>query len=69
MVFLEKWFASNSENPQQRVRPSFHAEEVPPGAFPLSPAQYGIWFAQQLAPEVPFCMAHYMELHGELDPE
>ncbi|MFE3322712.1 amino acid adenylation domain-containing protein [Nocardia sp. NPDC059195] len=69
MVFLEKWFASNSEHPQQRVRPSFHAEEVPPGAFPLSPAQYGIWFAQQLAPEVPFCMAHYVELHGELDPE
>ncbi|MFD4441977.1 amino acid adenylation domain-containing protein [Nocardia sp. NPDC058519] len=69
MVFLEKRSASNSEHPQKRVQPSFHAEEVPPGAFPLSPAQYGIWFAQQLAPEVPFCMAHYVELHGELDPE
>ncbi|MGW0022237.1 amino acid adenylation domain-containing protein, partial [Rhodococcus sp. NPDC003382] len=35
--------------------------------FPLSPAQYGMWFAQQLAPEVPLCIAQYVEFHGALD--
>ncbi|WP_413767371.1 amino acid adenylation domain-containing protein [Rhodococcus pyridinivorans] len=39
------------------------------GAFPLTPAQYGIWLAQQLVPEVPFVIAQYVEFHGELDLE
>ncbi|MCZ4628303.1 condensation domain-containing protein [Rhodococcus pyridinivorans] len=39
------------------------------GAFPLTPAQYGIWLAQQLVPEVPFVIAQYVEFRGELDLE
>ncbi|MCB8913125.1 amino acid adenylation domain-containing protein [Rhodococcus rhodochrous] len=37
------------------------------GAFPLTPAQYGIWLAQQLVPDVPFVIAQYVEFRGELD--
>ncbi|WP_235194106.1 non-ribosomal peptide synthase/polyketide synthase [Rhodococcus aetherivorans] len=40
---------------------------IPPGAFPLSSAQRSIWFAQQLAPEVPVCIAQYVDLPGDLD--
>ena len=40
---------------------------IPPEAFPLSPAQYGIWLAQQLAPQVPFVIAQYVEFPGPLD--
>ncbi|MCJ0904292.1 non-ribosomal peptide synthetase [Rhodococcus sp. ARC_M6] len=35
--------------------------------FPLSSAQYGVWFAQQLTPNVPHCIAQYVEFHGDLD--
>ncbi|NGP08542.1 AMP-binding protein, partial [Rhodococcus sp. 14C212] len=42
---------------------------VPDGAFPLSPAQYGIWLAQRLAPEMPLCISQYVEFHGDLDLE
>ncbi|MGB7362888.1 MAG: hypothetical protein WA931_07605, partial [Rhodococcus sp. (in: high G+C Gram-positive bacteria)] len=42
-------------------------ESVPEGAFPLSGAQRGIWFAQQLAGDVPISIAHYVELEGALD--
>ncbi|MFI2233869.1 AMP-binding protein, partial [Nocardia testacea] len=35
--------------------------------FPLSPAQLGIWYAQHLDPQVPINIAHYVELHGDLD--
>ncbi|MBM9838421.1 amino acid adenylation domain-containing protein [Rhodococcus hoagii] len=35
--------------------------------FPLSEAQLGIWYAQKLAPEVPYVMAHYVEIRGALD--
>ncbi|WP_068157233.1 non-ribosomal peptide synthetase [Rhodococcus phenolicus] len=42
-------------------------EHIPEGAFPLSPAQYGIWLAQQLAPDVPYVIAQYVEFHGHLD--
>ncbi|UOT02847.1 amino acid adenylation domain-containing protein [Rhodococcus opacus] len=38
--------------------------EVP---FPLSSAQYEAWLAQQLAPDVPLCIAQYVEVHGGLD--
>ncbi|MFE5647477.1 amino acid adenylation domain-containing protein, partial [Rhodococcus sp. NPDC056516] len=37
--------------------------------FPLSAAQRATWFAQQLDPEVPILIAHYVELRGELDVE
>ncbi|SDE33822.1 amino acid adenylation domain-containing protein, partial [Rhodococcus tukisamuensis] len=35
--------------------------------FPLSAPQRATWFAQQLRPEVPISIAHYVELRGELD--
>ncbi|MFD6893419.1 amino acid adenylation domain-containing protein [Rhodococcus sp. NPDC060086] len=35
--------------------------------FPLSPAQRGLWFAQQLAPDVPICIAQYVDIRGRLD--
>ena len=38
-------------------------------AFPLSPAQLGMWFAQHLDPEVPISIAQYVDLRGELDVE
>ncbi|NMN98649.1 amino acid adenylation domain-containing protein [Nocardiaceae bacterium YC2-7] len=41
----------------------------PPEFFPLSSAQRGMWFAQQLTPQVPFTIAQYVELRGELDVE
>ena len=36
-------------------------------AFPLTPAQYGIWLAQQLVPEISFVIAQYLEFRGDLD--
>ncbi|UYP17253.1 non-ribosomal peptide synthase/polyketide synthase [Rhodococcus sp. Z13] len=45
-----------------------HRRSQPPaGAFPLSSAQRAIWFAQQLAPEVPVCIAQYVDLRGTPD--
>ncbi|AOD24505.1 non-ribosomal peptide synthetase [Rhodococcus sp. p52] len=41
--------------------------QIPVGAFPLSSAQRAIWFAQQLAPEVPVCIAQYVDLRGAPD--
>ncbi|MFD4351019.1 amino acid adenylation domain-containing protein [Nocardia sp. NPDC058518] len=43
------------------------SERVPPEAFPLSPAQHGIWMAQQLTPDVPFVIAQYVKFHAELE--
>ncbi|GGF97249.1 hypothetical protein GCM10007304_09020 [Rhodococcoides trifolii] len=40
---------------------------LPNGAFPLSAAQRGIWFAQQLAGDVPISIAHYVDVPGPLD--
>ncbi|WP_413247765.1 non-ribosomal peptide synthase/polyketide synthase [Rhodococcus sp. Z13] len=40
---------------------------VPEGAFPLSPAQMGMWFAQHVDPTVPANIAQYVELEGDLD--
>ncbi|WP_245687670.1 non-ribosomal peptide synthetase [Rhodococcus phenolicus] len=34
---------------------------------PLSSVQRGLWFAQELLPEVPFTIAQYVELRGDLD--
>ncbi|MCJ0903998.1 amino acid adenylation domain-containing protein, partial [Rhodococcus sp. ARC_M6] len=36
------------------------------GAFPLSAAQLGMWFAQHLDPSVPVNIAQYVELRGAL---
>ncbi|MGV9869927.1 amino acid adenylation domain-containing protein, partial [Rhodococcus koreensis] len=36
-------------------------------AFPLTSAQRGIWLAQRLAPNVPRCIAQYVEVRGGLD--
>ncbi|WP_241386850.1 non-ribosomal peptide synthase/polyketide synthase [Rhodococcus sp. CH91] len=43
--------------------------QLPAGAFPLSSAQRAIWFTQQLAPEVPVCIAQYVDLRGAPDLE
>ncbi|MFC0040243.1 non-ribosomal peptide synthetase [Actinomadura rayongensis] len=34
---------------------------------PLSAAQQSVWYAQQLNPEVPICIAQYIEIEGPLD--
>jgi len=39
------------------------------GAFALSAAQQGIWFAQQLAGDMPISIAQYVELIGPVDIE
>ncbi|MFE7721631.1 amino acid adenylation domain-containing protein [Nocardia rhizosphaerihabitans] len=39
------------------------------GAFPLSAAQRGIWFAQLVAGETPISIAQYVELSGPIDHE
>ncbi|MFE7801461.1 amino acid adenylation domain-containing protein, partial [Nocardia sp. NPDC057440] len=39
------------------------------GPFPLSAAQRGIWFAQQVARSVPISMAQYIETTGDIDLE
>ncbi|MFC5181382.1 non-ribosomal peptide synthetase [Actinomadura harenae] len=36
---------------------------------PLSAAQRSVWYAQQLYPEVPICIAQYIEIEGPLRPE
>ncbi|RDI54165.1 non-ribosomal peptide synthetase [Nocardia mexicana] len=35
--------------------------------FPLSPAQLGLWYAQQLDPAVPLSEAQYIDMRGRLD--
>jgi hypothetical protein len=42
---------------------------LPVGAFPLSAAQRGIWFAQHVAGNTPISIAQYVELAGPLDVE
>ena len=39
----------------------------PTDAFGLSPAQFGMWFAQQLDPDAPLNIAQYVDLRGDLD--
>ena len=48
----------------------FSVEGAPGGQgfFPLSAAQMNIYFAQKLAPHVPFTIAQYVEIRGHLDP-
>ncbi|MEU7628825.1 amino acid adenylation domain-containing protein [Nocardia sp. NPDC049220] len=40
---------------------------LPDGAFPLSAAQRGIWFAQHIAGDTPISIAQYVELTGHID--
>ncbi|MFC9896576.1 non-ribosomal peptide synthase/polyketide synthase [Nocardia sp. NPDC127579] len=42
-------------------------ESAVPERFPLAPAQLGLWYAQQLEPDVPINIAQYVDLRGELD--
>ncbi|WP_026414931.1 non-ribosomal peptide synthetase [Actinomadura oligospora] len=41
----------------------------PSESVPLSAAQQSVWYAQQLYPEVPICIAQYIEIEGPLRPE
>ncbi|MGU3435723.1 amino acid adenylation domain-containing protein [Actinomycetes bacterium M1A6_2h] len=41
----------------------------PVDVFPLTAAQRGIWFAQQLAGNVPVSIAHYVDLRGYIDAD
>ncbi|WP_330178910.1 amino acid adenylation domain-containing protein [Nocardia sp. NBC_01503] len=43
------------------------AAEQTATVFPLSPAQLGMWYAQQLDPSVPLSEAQYIEMRGRLD--
>ncbi|NHU45804.1 non-ribosomal peptide synthetase, partial [Rhodococcus sp. A14] len=51
--------------PVDTRKPATHDSGAVP--FPLSAAQRATWFAQQLDPAVPISVAHYVELHGDLD--
>ncbi|WP_280479606.1 non-ribosomal peptide synthetase [Nocardia cyriacigeorgica] len=48
--------------------PTDSAPALPAGAFPLSAAQRGIWFAQHVAGDTPISIAQYIELAGPIDP-
>ncbi|AVL26553.1 putative non-ribosomal peptide synthetase [Nocardia brasiliensis NBRC 14402] len=43
------------------------ATGLPEGAFPLSAAQRGIWFAQHIAGDTPISIAQYVELRGPIE--
>ncbi|WP_083864874.1 non-ribosomal peptide synthetase [Nocardia brevicatena] len=45
------------------------AGELSAQAFPLSPAQMGIWYAQRIRPDVPLIIAQSVEIHGDLDTD
>ncbi|TQM25342.1 non-ribosomal peptide synthetase [Nocardia bhagyanarayanae] len=53
--------------PQPSLTPVAAADRLPAGAFPLSAAQRGIWFAQHFAGDTPISIAQYVEFHGQLD--
>ncbi|WP_431957560.1 amino acid adenylation domain-containing protein [Nocardia lijiangensis] len=53
--------------PQPSLIPVAAADRLPTGAFPLSAAQRGIWFAQHFAGDTPISIAQYVEFHGALD--
>ncbi|MEV0340838.1 amino acid adenylation domain-containing protein [Nocardia sp. NPDC050713] len=53
--------------PQPSLTPVAAADRLPAGAFPLSAAQRGIWFAQHFAGDTPISIAQYVEFHGPLD--
>ncbi|MGW5572701.1 amino acid adenylation domain-containing protein [Nocardia thailandica] len=35
--------------------------------FALSPGQTALWYAQRIRPDIPLTIAHYVEIHGDLD--
>ncbi|MEU1980659.1 amino acid adenylation domain-containing protein [Nocardia sp. NPDC019395] len=41
--------------------------EISAEAFPLTPAQTAMWYAQRIQPEIPLIIAEYVEFHGDLD--
>ena len=43
--------------------------EVSRRRWPLSPAQRGVWYSQQLNPDNPFAVSEYLEIHGPIDVE
>ncbi|MBF6436317.1 non-ribosomal peptide synthetase [Nocardia cyriacigeorgica] len=49
--------------------PTDSAPALPAGAFPLSAAQRGIWFAQHVAGDTPISIAQYIELAGPIDAQ
>ncbi|MEU2257913.1 amino acid adenylation domain-containing protein [Nocardia xishanensis] len=53
--------------PQPSLTPVAAADRLPAGAFPLSAAQRGIWFAQHFAGDTPISIAQYVEFRGALD--
>ncbi|WP_435592527.1 amino acid adenylation domain-containing protein [Nocardia sp. bgisy118] len=53
--------------PQPSLTPVVAAGRLPAGAFPLSAAQRGIWFAQHFAGDIPISIAQYVEFRGALD--
>ncbi|MFE3321610.1 amino acid adenylation domain-containing protein [Nocardia sp. NPDC059195] len=42
-------------------------DEDPGQPFALSPGQTALWYAQRIRPDIPLTIAHYVELHGDLD--
>ncbi|WP_330230540.1 amino acid adenylation domain-containing protein [Nocardia sp. NBC_00508] len=52
---------------QSSARPIDTGIGLPDGAFPLSAAQRGIWFAQHIAGDVPISIAQYVDLAGPID--
>ncbi|MEU3012285.1 amino acid adenylation domain-containing protein [Nocardia asteroides] len=43
-------------------------DDDPGQPFALSPGQTALWYAQRIRPDIPLTIAHYVELHGDLDP-
>ncbi|MEU7765336.1 amino acid adenylation domain-containing protein [Nocardia sp. NPDC049190] len=52
---------------QPSLSPTDTDTVLPDGAFPLSAAQRGIWFAQHIAGDTPISIAQYVELTGHID--
>ncbi|MGK8501584.1 non-ribosomal peptide synthase/polyketide synthase [Nocardia asiatica] len=62
-------FGGNGETGGEQARALSEGTPHLSSAFPLSPAQLGIWYAQHVDPQVPINIAQYVDLHGDLDLE
>ncbi|WP_036528987.1 non-ribosomal peptide synthetase, partial [Nocardia sp. CNY236] len=60
-------FGGDGETGNEREHTESGAGSDLSGAFPLSPAQLGIWYAQHVDPRVPINIAQYVDLRGDLD--
>ncbi|MFI5542030.1 condensation domain-containing protein, partial [Nocardia sp. NPDC051900] len=60
-------FGGNSVAGGERLDADSGVEPSLSGAFPLSPAQLGIWFAQHMDPQVPISIAQYVDVDGDID--